>query len=94
MPKHYERRFARAHWDDDLQERVEGYYNTLGKFSLNLMKDLRRAKLKIGENWNQLTPHERANLRRCIAEVGLFTILSNLCRFLGGRIKLKDDNWM
>lgn len=94
MPKHYERRFARAHWDDDLQERVEGYYNTLGKFSLNLMKDLRRAQLKIGENWNQLTPHERANLRRCIAEVGLFTILSNLCRFLGGRIKLKDDNWM
>lgn len=94
MPKHYERRFARAHWDDDLQERTEGYYNTLGKFSLNLMKDLRRAKLKIGENWNQLTPHERANLRRCIAEVGLFTILSNLCRFLGGRIKLKDDNWM
>lgn len=94
MPKHYERRFARAHWDDDLQERIEGYYNTLGKFSLNLMKDLRRAQLKIGENWNQLTPHERANLRRCIAEVGLFTILSNLCRFLGGRIKLKDDNWM
>lgn len=94
MPKHYERRFARAHWDDDLQERIEGYYNTLGKFSLNLLKDLRRAQLKIGENWNQLTPHERANLRRCIAEVGLFTILSNLCRFLGGRIKLKDDNWM
>lgn len=52
MPKHYERRFARAHWDDDLQERTEGYYNTLGKFSLNLMKDLRRAQLKIGENWN------------------------------------------
>lgn len=55
---------------------------------------MRRAKFSIAENYNQLTPHEIANLKRCIAEVGLFTILSNLCRFLGGRIKLKDDNWM
>ena len=43
MPAHYYRRFARPYYDAQLDQYREGYYQTMLKFSWNLIKDIKRA---------------------------------------------------
>lgn len=78
MPEHYNRRLAGRYYDATLQQWREGYYITLCKFSLNLMKDLVRAKFELATHWNNLSPMEKANMKRAFAEIGLYVSLSIL----------------
>ena len=83
MPAHYSRRFAEAYYDAALGEFREGYYRTLGRFTLNLIKDLRYAKFQIGTRWHKLNEKERKNMIRAFSELGMFVVLSILCGALG-----------
>lgn len=96
MPAHYYRRFARSHYDAELEQWREGYYVTLYKFNSNLIKSIRKNGLAVALNFSKmkegLSRHEIANLRRAYSEIGLYAVLVTLCK-LGGRIKQTDSVW-
>ena len=66
------RRFKSAAYNHDLEAWTEGYYLTTGNFLLSLAKDLRKAQFDIASKWKELTPTEKANIRRALTEVGHF----------------------
>lgn len=92
MPAHYERRFARAHYDADLEKWREGYYLTVVKTLNQLRKDLRKGTKELLKIGDKLNDHEKANLRRATAEVGEFLWLMWMVR-LGGKVKDRDRTW-
>lgn len=83
MPAHYGRRFSKARYDARLEQWREGYYRTLGRFSWELLKDLKRAKFDIATHWDELSQHEKANIKRSLAEIGMFYTLTVLISMLG-----------
>ena len=95
MPAHYMRRFARGHWDDDLEQWVEGYYTTILRLSNEMVLDLRKGQTQLildtlkGKN---LSEHEIANIRRASFEVGLFLTLMMILN-TGDSIKDRDTVW-
>jgi len=93
MPAHYMRRFARAHYDADLEQWREGYYTTVVKTLSQMWKESIKAKTMTLKYYNVLSEHEKANLRRATAEVSEFLILMVLVR-LGGRVKDRDRSWL
>lgn len=93
MPAHYMRRFARAHYDADLEQWREGYYITVWKTINQLRKDCKKAEFSLLKYGSSLSEHEKANLRRATAEVSEFLTLFALVR-LGGRVKDKDRSWL
>jgi hypothetical protein len=93
MPAHYMRRFARAHYDADLEQWREGYYTTVVKTLSQMWKESRKAKTMTLKYYNVLSEHEKANLRRATAEISEFLMLMVLVR-LGGRVKDRDRSWL
>lgn len=94
MPAHYMRRFARAHYDADLEQWREGYYTTVAKIVFHDMrKDTKKALRELILSKELLSEHERANLRRAYTEISLFYALFILCK-LGGRVKDRDRSWL
>lgn len=97
MPAHYERRFARAHYDNDLEQWREGFYITFGKYYgriiTNLYDDLKKGEIRYAKTKDKLNAHEKANLRRAWTEISLFVSLMSLVR-LGGRVKDRDRSWL
>ena len=81
------RRFKSATYNYDLQAWTEGYYNTTGRFMLQLAKDLRETQFNIAARWNELTPTEKANIRRAITEVSHFLAIAMVI----GLIEWSDD---
>ena len=92
MPEHYYRRLAKPYYDARLDQYREGYYRTLGKFAWNAMKDIRKAQFHLATNWQRLTPHEVANMKRAIAEMATFLVLSGLIALIGPA-KDKEGLW-
>jgi hypothetical protein len=93
MPAHYMRRFARAHYDADLEQWREGYYITVVKTLNQMFKETKKAKMLTLKYYNTLSEHEKANLRRAQAEIAEYLMLMVLIR-LGGRVKDKDRSWL
>lgn len=83
MPAHYSRRFASAYYDAQLEQFREGYYRTLGRFSLDLLKDLRHAKFQMATRWSKLSDTEKKNMKRSFGELSMFALLSVLCSMCG-----------
>lgn len=81
------RRFKSATYNYDLQAWTEGYYNTTGRFMLQLARDLKETQLNIAARWNELTPTEKANIRRALTEVAHFLAISMVI----GLIEWSDD---
>ena len=93
MPAHYMRRFARAHYDADLEQWREGYYDTVLKTVNQIAKESWKAKMLTLKYYNTLSEHEKANLKRAQAEISEFLMLMVLVR-LGGRVKDRDRSWL
>lgn len=97
MPAHYERRFAKEHYDNDLDMWRAGYYTTtyrvLNGIMKDLYKDIKRGELQFIKYKDKLSEHEKANLRRANAEIAEFCLFMWLCR-LGGRVKDRDRSWL
>ena len=92
MPGHYGRRFRTMHYDADLGQYRQGFYESGFKFVVDTVNDLKRAKFSIATRWDELDDVEKANLKRCIAETGLMVILmvQNLAL---GEYKDKRGSW-
>lgn len=81
------RRFKSVTYNFDMQEWTEGYYNTTGRFLLQMAKDLKEGKFAIAANWKNLDKTEKANIRRAATEVGHFLLLALIL----GLIDWPDD---
>lgn len=81
------RRFKSATYNYDLQSWTEGYYNTTGRFMLQLARDLRETQFNIVARWNELTSTEKANIKRAITEVSHFLAIAMVI----GLIEWSDD---
>lgn len=81
------RRFKSTTYNFDLQAWTEGYYNTTGRFLLQLARDLRETQFNIGARWNELTNTEKANIKRAITEVSHFLAIALII----GLIEWSDD---
>lgn len=92
MPAHYSRRFASAHHDFILNRDREGYYRTFGRFTLDLLKDLRHVKFQIGTQWKNLSTEEKKNMRRAFGELSVWGVLICLVSMMG-HVKDKKGHW-
>ena len=66
------RRFKSVTYNYDLQAWTEGYYITTGRFLMQLAKEIKEGQFALAANWKNLTPTEKANIKRAITEVGHF----------------------
>lgn len=81
------RRFKSATYNYDLDAWTEGYYRTSGRFLLQLARDLRETQFNLAARWNELTPTEKANIRRSLTETGHFLAVMAII----GLIEWSDD---
>lgn len=89
------KRFKSASYNMDLQAWTEGYYLTTGKFLLRLAQDLRKSQFDIASEWKNLNKTEKANIRRAIAEVGQFLMVTVALGLLNwGDDDDKDNPWL
>lgn len=61
----FNRRFMKNQFNYDLNEYEEGYYRTMGRFIVDLIK----GKDKLGVAWGNLNKNEKANIKRGITEI-------------------------
>lgn len=66
----FNRRFRSKMYDYEKQSWIEGYYRTFGRFSGQMLKDLKRGQFLLAANWKKLSPMERQNMMRAIADLG------------------------
>lgn len=72
MKPAYNRRFDKKYYNYSLEEDVEGTYITAFNFFNNLKKELQEGKVLFAsakENFDKLSPLEKANMRRAMLEV-------------------------
>lgn len=76
------KRWGRLHYNFDLQDWEEGYYNVLGGFLLTMGKDLIHSQFRLTANWNSLNTKEKKAIRRAITELSVLFILFLLTQFM------------
>lgn len=81
------RRFKSATYNYDLDTWTEGYYRTSGRFLLQLARDLRETQFNLAARWDELTPTEKANIKRALTETGHFLAVMAII----GLIEWSDD---
>lgn len=75
-----------------MESEMEGFYRTGGNALWTLVKDLKSMNLNLSkENWANLTPHEKANIRRFITETSAVTLTAIAGAMLGHAGKLMED---
>jgi len=85
------RRFGKERDYHMLETKAEGYYRTGGDALWTLVKDIKKMNLNISkENWANMTPHEKANIRRFITEMSA-VLLTGIAGALLAGSKLMDD---
>ncbi len=90
----YTRRFKNLGFDEELGAQTEGYYRTFWNLYL---KNLVTLKTSLIKNWADLSPFERAQIRRTIAEATFIIAFAALVMILKGMVDDDDDelkkNW-
>lgn len=94
MAEHYSRRYRGTHWDATLGEEREGYYNTVGKFILDLWRDHQKFNFEIKQHWSEMNTQQKANFRRARSELAVLCSLVTLSFGLGEPDEHKKDFWM
>lgn len=88
-----ERRYAKQNYNFDMQDWTEGYYRTLGR----LIKDVRRNRLHVAEEWSNLSDQEKQNVRRAGRELATFALILGSLAFIrwkDGDDDDDDDTWL
>jgi hypothetical protein len=90
----YKRRFKDLGFDEELGAQTEGYYKTFWNLYL---KNLVTLKTNLIKNWADMSPFERAQTKRVIAEATLIITLTALVLALRAMVDDDDDelkkNW-
>ena len=77
-----------------LENELEGFYVGGSKVLLQLGKDLSKLKFQLAkENWANLSPAEKANVRRLITEVSMITATGVASVLIGNMGKMVEDEF-
>ena len=87
MVPSYIRRFGKLKYDYNVDDFMEGYYSTTGRFLYSLYEDLRHAEFHLIANYKKLDKREQANIRSAVTEVSHFLAITALL----GMIDWPDD---
>ncbi len=89
MKAQYNKRFMANQRDAILEQDIEGYYRTVG----NILNQMIRGHVTYSQIKDNLTDHQKANVRRCITEIAQFFaiwVLANLVEWPDD----KDRPWV
>jgi len=94
----YKRRWQKAGYTQRLDDVVEGNYQSMGRFLGTVFKDMATLKFHLmGEKWNMLTKHEKANIHRTLVEVNFLIaaiIMANIAlRLRGESDDDREEQW-
>lgn len=92
IPSALTRRFGAYRYDRSLKIESEGYYMTMGKFLLNVVKDLKKLKFNALYRFNELEEYEKANMRRAITEIAHWLIVGLLVGLIDWKGGDDDDD--
>lgn len=92
IPSALTRRFGAYRYDRSLKIESEGYYMTMGKFLLNVVKDLKKLKFNVLYRFNELEEYEKANMRRAITEIAHWLIVGLLVGLIDWKGGDDDDD--
>jgi len=91
----YNRRWRKPMYDYERQTYIEGYYRTFGKFMSNALYEHRKIQFEFAANWDKLTPMQKQNMFRAMADISYIVSLNALIWFvlpmLGGD---DEDDWV
>jgi hypothetical protein len=88
----YKRRWAKEAYIERLEDFVEGSYRSTADFMKNLGEDFIKLKFSLlAENWDELTDHQKANVRRTITEAAFVTLAIVVARFALAKVDDIDD---
>jgi len=93
MNRRFENKYRNYMVNDDL----EGFHRTGGRFYWQLIKELKEGQLTFAsakENYNNLSDNDKANVTRSMTEVGYFLAASILGGILTGLAGDDDDDWV
>lgn len=65
MKAQYNKRFMAGQQSLAVEQWEEGYYRTMFRFTNELI----RGKFQVASQWKQMSPHERANIRRALTDM-------------------------
>jgi len=91
----YKRRYGKKAYIERLDDYVEGSYRTTANFAGRLLSDLYSMKFQLlaGE-WDQLSDHEKANVRRTISEAAFLVLALAVAKVaLAAMGDEDDDEW-
>lgn len=84
----YKRRFKRISYDQELESFTEGYYRTFWNLYL---KQLVQFKFNLMAKYSELTPFQKAQVKRVIAEATIIVALSMVAILLRAAVDDDDD---
>jgi len=76
MVPSWDRRFRHGIYNADIDGVEEGYYRSTAHFIKKLYDELKEGRLSILATYDNLKEHEKRNVRRCLAEVLQFAMVS------------------
>lgn len=87
----FKRRWGKEAYIERLDDFVEGNYISTGRFFGKLFVDLVHAKFQAGAHWNEMTDHQKANVRRTLSEVSFLIVAIILSNLAIARLEDEDD---
>lgn len=88
------RRWGNKRYNQRLDQFIEGNYRTTLSFMHSLIKDINKFNTTLmAEKWVELTPHEKANIRRTAGELAMIAALTILISALWGGDDDEDDGF-
>ncbi len=78
------RRYWKGAFNNDLNSYQEGYYLTTMKYMGGVLKELRNAQWNWVSDFNKLSAHEKANIKRTIFDFATIMVISALSGLLFG----------
>jgi len=94
MYEGFARRFRKSKDNHILNQKQEGYYRTGGKAAMVLFNDMKKMQLSLTrENWANMTPHEKANVKRLVVEATMIATTAAASALLGHAGKMIEDEY-
>lgn len=74
-------------YNEDMKDDVEGYYVSAARFLSKIIKDAKEDQLSIVKSWKDLTPRQKAGVKKTLADLTLIAIVWTL----SGMLEAGDD---
>lgn len=84
IPTAFRYRFGSKTTNLEKGDMVEGYYRTLGKFMIDVGKELKQGQFNLSQIYDQLEDYEKANIKRGLYELFQFLVIWGICVLLHG----------